>query len=171
MFCPNCGTHIEDTVSFCPNCGVKNSSSKVTLTQSSSSSNFFMKKGKVIAIVIVSILAFCFIVRNFTNDSKSDLHSSSNVGVRKSSTRVDNALDKMESAVTRIENLFQKVAYSAIDEETMISEYIKIMEEFYVAQDMVKDCDDSEVTSEQWERLSALIAKMYTLEERMYSIE
>ena len=62
MFCPNCGTEIDNNIRFCPNCGAKIediNESKVGLIDNTSnitSSNKSWGTGMMIFLIIISIL-------------------------------------------------------------------------------------------------------------------
>ena len=152
MFCENCGTKLENNAVFCTNCGAKtdvvvNSASPANLIQQIKAVNvseFLKAKGKIIAIVAGVILIFALIIAN-------------------SSDPMDKALDKMETAIVRMEKLQKKSNDNEIDSATFLSEYTKIMKEINESQKLMDGYDDSEISPEQWQRFLNLTQRMYQL--------
>lgn len=152
MFCENCGAQLENNAVFCTNCGAKtdvvvNSAGPANLIQQIKAVNvseFLKAKGKIIAIVAGVILIFALIIAN-------------------SSDPMDKALDKMETAIVRIEKLQKKSNENKIDQAEFLSEYTKIMKDFNEAQKIIDGYDDSKVSPEQLQRLLNLTQRMYQL--------
>lgn len=152
MFCENCGAQLENNAVFCTNCGAKNdvvvnSASPANLIQQIKAVNvseFLKAKGKIIAIVAGVVLALALIIAN-------------------SSDPMDKGLDKMETAIVRMEKLQKKSNDNKIDQATFLSEYTKIMKEINEAQKLIDGYDDSEISPEQWQRFLNLTQRMYQL--------
>ena len=127
MFCKKCGAKMEDSRKFCQSCGAKIETSSI-----------HQKKVKwpVIAIVAGVILLLGIIIGG--------------------SDPVDKALDKMEKAIVKIEKLQEKISNGSVDEGELMVEYTNILKDFNEADKLLEGYDDSDLTSEQWQRLIEL---------------
>ncbi|MBR4322073.1 zinc ribbon domain-containing protein [Treponema sp.] len=152
MFCENCGTELENNAVFCTNCGAKtdvvvNIASPANLIQQIKAINvseFLKSKGKFVAIVAGVVLVLALIIAN-------------------SSDPMDKGLDKMETAIVRMEKLQKKSNDNEIDQATFLSEYTKIMKEINESQKLMDGYDDSEISPEQWQRFLNLTQRVYQL--------
>ncbi len=140
MFCENCGTQLENNAVFCTNCGAKTD----VVVNSASPANLIQQIRKIIAIVAGVILIFALIIAN-------------------SSDPMDKALDKMETAIVRMEKLRKKSNENKIDQATFLSEYTKMMKEIKESQELIDGYDDSEISLEQWQRILNLGQRAYQL--------
>lgn len=178
MFCSKCGTELADDAKFCTNCGttVSQPSESVlkpesaTAPKDESSKNEKKEQPKTILDHIKSFVALIFVilaaialVRNCSSCAeRSGLSSASSVEkVRKNV--VDVALDKMDSAITRIEKLDTKKNSATTFEDAygeLMAEYSKAMKDMQEAAEILEGCDDSNVTPEQWKRILKLRMRM-----------
>lgn len=176
MFCSKCGTELANDAEFCTNCGAKLERSSESLQESKKDSTTTSKDGlsenekteqpktildriKSYAALLFLILAAIALVRNCSSCAeRSGLSSASSVEkVRKNA--VDVALDKMDSAITRIEKLDTK-KNSANAYGELMAEYSKAMKDMQEAAEILEGCDDSNVTPEQWKRILKLRMRM-----------
>ncbi len=178
MFCSKCGTELDDDAKFCTNCGTTVGqpsesvlkSESATAPKDESSENEKKEQPKTILDHIKSFVALIFVilaavalVRNCSScAARSGLSSASSVEkVRKNP--VDVALDKMESAITRIEKLDMKKSSATTFEGAygeIMAEYSKSAKEIEEASQILENYDESDFTAKQWERMLKLRMRM-----------
>ena len=180
MFCSKCGTELADDAEFCTYCGAKLEQSSESVQEPKKDSTTASKDGlsenekieqpktildriKSYAALLFLILAAIALVRNCSSIAeRSGLSSASSVEkVRKNA--VDVALDKMDSAITRIEKLDTKINPATTFEDAygeLMAEYSKAMKDAQEAAEILEGCDDSNVTPEQWKRILKLRMRM-----------
>lgn len=73
---------------------------------------------------------------------------------------IDAGLDKMESAITRMERLKQEASSGDMSYGEIMEESSKLMQELEDAQSMMEGYDKSDYTAEQWDRMFKLVERI-----------
>lgn len=179
MFCKSCGKEIPDETKFCKYCG--NQIQYVVLKENAKpkKKHLFLKiLGIVFLAVVVLVLIEAFGSDSFILESPESFGSV----VSSYSNPIDKSIDKMESAVIKVENLADKMKefgnYENLNPENPGAVMVEIAKlsktfadaekDFNEALDSMKYYEDSDFTEEQWNRIFELMERLSVASSKFY---
>ncbi len=179
MFCKNCGKEISDGAKFCKYCGNQIQHIVLQEKEKPKKKHLFLKiSGIAVLAVVVLVLIDAFASDSFVLEPLESFGSL----VSSYSNPIDKSIDKMESAVQKVEKLADRMKdfgnYENLNPENPGAVMVEIAElsktfadaekDFNEALDSIKGYEDSDFTEEQWNRIFELMERLSAAGSKFY---